>query len=153
MVKYKKYKMKDLFEFKRGRVISKLYIEKHKGTYPLYSSAIDNYGIMDYIDTYDFDGLYITWGTDNIFTPRPRNGKFSCTNVCGTMKPLSSKWTFESLLYICGALQGKSKLFNWSEKASSIAISNLDVDLPVKTTLIPDYEIVRKFGGGGINNE
>ena len=43
---------------------------------------------MGYIDTYDFEGEYITWTTDgvNAGTPFYRTGKFNCTNVCGTIK-------------------------------------------------------------------
>jgi type I restriction enzyme S subunit len=43
---------------------------------------------MGYIDTFDFDGEYVTWTTDgaNAGTVFCRNGKFNCTNVCGTIK-------------------------------------------------------------------
>ena len=43
---------------------------------------------MGFIDTYDFDGEYVTWTTDgeNAGTVFHRNGKFNCTNVCGTIK-------------------------------------------------------------------
>lgn len=43
---------------------------------------------MGYLDTYDFDGEYITWTTDgaNAGTVFYRNGKFNCTNVCGVLK-------------------------------------------------------------------
>ena len=48
----------------RGRVISKKYILEHAGIYPVYSSQTTNDGILGYIDTYDFDGEYLTWTTD-----------------------------------------------------------------------------------------
>ena len=43
---------------------------------------------MGYLDQYDFEGEYITWTTDgaNAGTVFYRNGKFNCTNVCGTIK-------------------------------------------------------------------
>jgi restriction endonuclease S subunit len=43
---------------------------------------------MGYLNSYDFDGEYITWTTDgaNAGTVFYRNGKFNCTNVCGTIK-------------------------------------------------------------------
>ena len=43
---------------------------------------------MGYLDNYMFDGEYITWTTDgaNAGTVFYRNGKFNCTNVCGTLK-------------------------------------------------------------------
>lgn len=78
----------DLFELGRGRVISKEEIEKNKGEYPVYSSQTSNSGVLGCIDTYDFQGEYITWTTDgaNAGEVFYRNGKFNCTNVCGTAK-------------------------------------------------------------------
>ncbi len=73
----------------RGRVISALEIADNKGTYPVYSSQTENDGIMGKIDTYDFEGEYVTWTTDgaNAGTVFHREGKFNCTNVCGTIQP------------------------------------------------------------------
>lgn len=73
----------------RGRVISHNEISKSLNPlYPVYSSQTSNDGIMGYIDTFDFEGEYITWTTDgaNAGTVFYRNGKFNCTNVCGTLK-------------------------------------------------------------------
>lgn len=85
----------DVFEIKRGKVISKDYINENKGAYPVYSSATENNGCIGYINTYDFDGEYLTWNTDgyagNVFY---RNGKFNCTNVCGTLLPKTKRPIF-----------------------------------------------------------
>ena len=64
------------------------YIDNHIGDYPVYSSQTVNDGIFGKIDTYDFEGEYITWTTDGVKagTVFYRNGKFNCTNVCGTLK-------------------------------------------------------------------
>ena len=73
----------------RGRVISHKEIAKSLAPiYPVYSSQTSNNGVMGYIDTFDFEGEYITWTTDgaNAGTVFYRNGKFNCTNVCGTIK-------------------------------------------------------------------
>ena len=45
-------------------MINQQYIENHKGPYPVYSSQTTNDGIFGSIDTFDFDGEYITWTTD-----------------------------------------------------------------------------------------
>lgn len=78
----------EICEIGRGRVISKKEIENSKGIYPVYSSQTTNNGCMGYTSTYDFDGEYITWTTDgvNAGTTFYREGKFNCTNVCGTLK-------------------------------------------------------------------
>ena len=84
----KSYKVKDLFELGRGRVISKNEIKKNKGIYPVYSSQTLDDGILGYINTYDFECKCITWTTDgaNAGDVFYRNGRFNCTNVCGIAK-------------------------------------------------------------------
>ena len=86
--KYPKEKIGSIFNDGRGRVINMEYIDNHIGDYPVYSSQTVNDGIFGKIDTYDFEGEYITWTTDGVKagTVFYRNGKFNCTNVCGTLK-------------------------------------------------------------------
>jgi len=76
-------------ELGRGRVISNIEIGENQGEYPVYSSQTSENGVMGYINTYDFEGDYVTWTTDgaNAGTVFYRTGKFNCTNVCGTLKP------------------------------------------------------------------
>ena len=79
----------EICEVKRGRVISKSYLNNHPGEYPVYSSQTANNGIFGYIDTYDYDFESITWTTDgaNAGTVFYHNGrKFSITNVCGLLR-------------------------------------------------------------------
>ena len=89
--KWTTYKIQDISEIGRGRVISSVEIDRQKHPlYPVYSSQTSNNGIMGYLDNYMFDGEYITWTTDgaNAGTVFYRKGKFNCTNVCGTLKIL-----------------------------------------------------------------
>ena len=78
-----------MFRLGRGRVISNEDMGNNPGQYPVYSSQTENEGVMGYIDTYDFDGEYITWTTDGAKagTVFYRTGQFNCTNVCGTLAP------------------------------------------------------------------
>ena len=84
--------VKDAFDIGRGRVISKDEIRDKSGRYPVYSSQSTNNGRMGSINTYDFDGEYVTWTTDGAYagTVFYRKGKFNCTNVCGTIKDNNS---------------------------------------------------------------
>jgi type I restriction enzyme, S subunit len=77
----------------RGRVISNIEIGDNPGEYPVYSSQTAENGVMGYINTYDFEGDYVTWTTDGANAGRVfyRTGRFNCTNVCGTMKPKNEK--------------------------------------------------------------
>ncbi len=73
----------------RGRVISHREIARSLNPrYPVYSSQTSDNGVMGYLDTFEFEGEYITWTTDgaNAGTVFARNGRFNCTNVCGTIK-------------------------------------------------------------------
>lgn len=86
----------------RGRVISHREISRALSPiYPVYSSQTSNNGVMGYLDTYDFEGDYVTWTTDgvNAGTVFYRSGKFNCTNVCGTIKPIQ-----QNTLYVALAL-------------------------------------------------
>ncbi len=85
----------DLFDLGRGTVISKTYIAEHLGEYPIYSSQSKNKGCMGYIDTYAYDAELITWTTDGAYagTVFHRNGKFNCTNVCGTVQNKKNSYT------------------------------------------------------------
>lgn len=54
---------------------------------------------MGYIDSYDFEGDYITWTTDGVNAGKVfyRSGKFNCTNVCGTIKLIQFNHEFVSM--------------------------------------------------------
>ena len=82
-----------LFELGRGRVISREDIQSNPGPYPVFSSQTEDEGVLGHIATYDFEGEYLTWTTDgakagSVFS---RNGRFNCTNVCGTLRPSHSR--------------------------------------------------------------
>ena len=79
----------EVCEIKRGRILSKTYLEEHVGRFPVYSSQTRNNGEIGRIDTYDFDGEYATWTTDGAYagTVFYRSGKFSITNICGLINP------------------------------------------------------------------
>lgn len=81
--------MAKIGSFGRGRVISHTEINKsYSKLYPVYSSQTSNDGIMGYLDSFNFDGEFVTWTTDGVNAGKVfyRNGKFNCTNVCGVIK-------------------------------------------------------------------
>lgn len=91
----------DVAILRRGRVMSKGYLEQNAGDHPVYSSQTARNGMIGSIDTYDFDGEFISWTTDgaNAGTVFYRTGKFSITNVCGLIKihenyPISYKYLY-----------------------------------------------------------
>lgn len=95
----------EIAEIQRGRVMSKDYLREHPGEFPVYSSQTANEGVFGYIDTYDFDGEYLTWTTDgaNAGSVFYHNGKFSITNVCGLVKTNCDVLNVKYLYYWLGA--------------------------------------------------
>src|SRR5690554_5181208 len=80
--------IQSICELGRGRVISQGYLDAHPGPYPVYSSQTKNDGVFGRIDSFDFEGPHVTWTTDgaNAGTVTYREGRFNCTNVCGTLE-------------------------------------------------------------------
>ena len=89
----------DISNLSRGKVYGKDYISEHRGEYPVFSSQTVNDGELGKIDTYDYDGFYLTWTTDGAYagTIFYRQGKFSITNVCGL---ISLKVNFINLKFL-----------------------------------------------------
>lgn len=89
----------NMFNFTRGRVISKADLRNNGGKYPVYSSNTKENGLFGSINTFDFDCEGITWTTDGVYagTTFYRNGKFSITNVCGLM---TANDEYKHLLYL-----------------------------------------------------
>ncbi len=92
----------EICKISRGKVISKDYINNHKGDYPVYSSQTENDGELGKIDTYDYEGEYLTWTTDgaNAGSVFYRNGKFSVTNVCGLLEVIDDSVVPKYLFYV-----------------------------------------------------
>ena len=85
----------------RGKVISKDYIKENPGYFPVYSSQSANDGVMGRINTYMYEGNYLTWTTDGAYagTVFRRSGKFNITNVCGLVKVINQDVDMDFLFY------------------------------------------------------
>ena len=89
------------FKLERGRVISNVEIANNVGKYPVYSSQTKNNGQLGSINTYDFDGEYVSWTTDgaNAGTCFYRKGKFNVTNVCGLISSFDIEIDYKFLSF------------------------------------------------------
>ena len=133
-------KLGEVADIQRGRVISKKYLEEHRGEFPVYSSQTQNDGVIGRIDTYDFDGEYITWTTDGAYagTVFYRLGKFSITNICGLIKPKD-----ELLIkYVFYWLQIEAKKYVASGSGNPKLMSNVVAKIKIP---IPTLEIQGKI--------
>ena len=85
----------------RGKVISKDYLRDHPGVYPDFSSQTVDDGVFGKIDSFEYDGEYLTWTTDgaNAGSIFFRSGRFSITNVCGLLELKSPEIRLRFLFY------------------------------------------------------
>ena len=99
----------DICRISRGRVMSKDYLRDNAGEYPVYSSQTVNNGMLGQINTFDYDGEYLTWTTDgaNAGSVFYRTGKFSITNVCGLLQIMTDDVDVKYLHYALGAVAKK----------------------------------------------
>lgn len=93
--------LSSIADLSRGKVISKDYIKDNGGDYPVYSSQSENEGILGRINSYMYDGKYLTWTTDGAYagTIFRRLGKFNITNVCGLVKVNTPNVSMDFLYY------------------------------------------------------
>ena len=127
-----KQSVKDICDLGRGRVISTQEIELHTGIYPVFSSQSQDKGEMGKIDTYDFEGEYITWTTDGAYagTVFYRTGKFNCTNVCGTLKAKNRQLSMKFLAYKLSSLTKNYVSYVGNPKLMNNVMANIELSLP-----------------------
>ena len=75
----------EIASLSRGKVYSKEYLRDNPGIYPVYSSQTANDGVLGKINSFDYEGEFLTWTTDGAYagTIFHRKGRFNITNVCG----------------------------------------------------------------------
>lgn len=136
---------------RRGRVMSKGYLTENFGPYPVYSSQTANNGKIGSINTFDFDGEYISWTTDgaNAGTMFYRTGKFSITNVCGLITLKSKYSLIYKFLFYWLTIEAKKHVYSGmgNPKLMSHQVENIPVPIPCpdnpEKSLAIQSEIVR----------
>ncbi len=147
--KWELVKIEDLCEIGRGRVINHQYIEENQGDYPVYSSQTQNEGIMGYINTFDFEGEYVTWTTDGIYagTCFYRKGKFNCTNVCGTLKIKNEKVLTKFLPLVLNDITPNHVVKSANPKLMNNVMGNIKIPLPhlpIQEKIVSECERIDK---------
>ena len=141
MVEWKK--LGDVANLIRGKVISKDFIRDNEGEYPVYSSQTANEGIFGCIDSYMFDGDYLTWTTDGAYagTIFRRKGKFNITNVCGLID-ITSHDVDQDFLYYWLSLTAKDYVIEGMGNPKLMS----NVASTIKTPILPLPEQQRIVG-------
>lgn len=140
--------LNEYFDFKRGKVISKKYINMHKGKYPVYSTQRNVFG---YIDTYMEKGKYLLWNTDGLAGYiKIVNGSFSFTNIVGIMYPKNNinNISLEYLKYYLEPIfrlnkKGREGINGKNEytKLNSTMIKNLNIKIPIPIDKNGDFDV------------
>lgn len=134
----------EIAKLSRGKVYSKDYLRDNVGEYPVFSSQTANNGELGRINTFDYDGEYLTWTTDGAYagTIFKRKGKFSITNVCGLIDVLDSQQINISFLYYW--LSFKTKDYVYSGMGNPKLMSNVMATISIPLPPLPvQEEIVR----------
>lgn len=98
-VRMEKVQLKDLFTFDKGKAkYTKKFGFEHKGKYPVYSAS--NYAPLTSINSYDYDGRYLTWAA-NGFAGYMKiiDGKFSINGDRGIMIPKDERINIDYVKY------------------------------------------------------
>ncbi|WP_432480901.1 restriction endonuclease subunit S [Moraxella sp. ZY200743] len=132
----------EIAELKRGRVMSKEYLADNKGNYPVYSSQTANNGEIGKINTFDFEGEFVTWTTDgaNAGTVFYRNGKFSITNVCGLIILNNNNQLNYKFIYHWLCIEAKKYVYSGMGNPKLMSNQMEKVKIP-----IPPLEIQQKI--------
>lgn len=140
---WEKRRIKELFDVSRGRVIPLTDLVEN-GKYPVYSSQTKNFGCLGHIDTYDYNGDYITWTTDGAYagTVFLRTGKFNCTNICGTLRLTSKECSIEYLAY---ALQVGAKHNKRIDTNGAKIMSNEMKFITIMVPPLREQEIIASY--------
>ena len=126
----------------RGRVISKGYLADNLGNYPVYSSQTLNNGEIGKINSFDFDGEFVSWTTDgaNAGTVFYRSGKFSITNVCGLIKIKNSLELNYKFLFYWLSIEAKKHVYSGMGNPKLMSHQMGKIQIP-----IPSLEIQQKI--------
>ncbi|MDU7891709.1 MAG: restriction endonuclease subunit S, partial [Ureaplasma parvum] len=144
---FKKYILGDLFTINRGQIINSKYIDNNIGPYPVISSNTKNNGIFGYINSYMYDGEFITISADGAYagTVFLQNGKFSITNVCFILiknKYIDFKFNNKFVYYI---LKKEQEINRLKSQVGSSRPAVREYSLKEIKINLPNMEIQEEF--------
>lgn len=96
----KSVEIKDIFMTQKGlSKYTKSYGQLHKGEYPVYSAS--NIAPLTFIDTFDYDGKYLTWATNGFAGYiKVLNEKFSANGDRGVLIPKSTSVNIDYIKFV-----------------------------------------------------
>lgn len=142
-----KFRLKDLFYIEKGLAkYTRKYGNQNKGKYPVYSAS--NNSPLTYINSFDYDGPYLTWATNGFAGYIMLiDGKFSINGDRGLLKPKSNNI---SISYVKNILEPQLRSLAKGRKGEKgedeftkvypSMIENIAVSFPVDKNNEPDIK-------------
>lgn len=130
----KLFTVEELFEILGEENLTKKFIEKNKGKYPVYSGQIENGGVFGYIKSFKYDETLLTWVTyGNSGHINLRSGKFNIgRNNCG-LRPLISDIDLEYVKYIAEPIFIENVKGEKQKSLPQNIVKKLQIPLPIKS--------------------
>lgn len=135
---FEEVKIKNIFDVKKGLgKYTRTYGQQHNGEYPVYSGS--NVAPIIFIDTYDYDGEYLSWVVDGFAGyMKVLNGKFSATGHKGIMVLKASNIDLDYMKFILEPMLRDSAKGRKGDNGASeytnvapIVVSNTMVKIPI----------------------
>jgi hypothetical protein len=149
---YKPVSISELFDIQRGlSKYTRKYGNSNKGCYPVYSAS--NQEPLVFIDTFDYDGDFLTWAT-NGFAGYVKliSGKFSINTDRGLLKPKNENVNISYIKYkiepILRELAKGRKGENGSDEFTKVypsMIENIEVPMPIDANGAFDLSAQKKI--------
>jgi len=152
----KKVKISEIFETKKGlSKYTKGYGNTHQGEYPVYSAS--NNAPLTYIDTYDYNGEYLTWATNGFAGYIKKiSGKFSANGDRGILIPKEEnidisyvKFTLEPILRQLAKGRKGDKGKDEFTKVYPSMVEDVEIEIPLNKNsefyLEAQQEVANKY--------
>ena len=146
---YREFKLLDLMEPVKGKSIyTKGYGEQHRGPYPVYSASNDK--VLTHIDSFDYDGRYLSWATNGFAgTLKVIEGKFSVNGDRGLLVPREGvsldieylRFTLEPIFRNMAKGRRGDNGEDEFTKLYPTMLKNISVNIPVNTDGLPDLQM------------
>lgn len=145
---YKEVPLNELFDFKRGGSCTRAYCNQHKGIYPVWSA--NNITPLAHIDTYEYDGRYISLSRNGIAGKITiLDGKFTINEDRFLLIPKADDIDYEFIRYtVEPVLRSKKKGRaghngeNEFTKLSFTILNNTKIMMPMKKN--GEYDLDRQ---------
>jgi len=146
------FKLKDLFYIEKGIAkYTRKYGNQNKGEYPVYSAS--NNSPLTYINSFDYDGKYLTWATNGFAGYMMLiDGKFSINGDRGLLKPKSNNI---SISYVKNILEPQLRSLAKGRKGEKgedeftkvypSMIENITIPVPIAKNNTPDIKAQMKI--------